>query len=147
MSSFTKKWKLLKVMLINFILSFYNVYIYPKRMSYTFHKHVRYTSIPIKRNMYIKINIYIYMNLDNACKYNILWSVLNTIWRVYFQLCSQLEGFILLCVFLCVILSYLCTFVLITLTYPKAFSKFPCVNFPQSQFISCRKLLSAFVDL
>lgn len=108
-------------------------------MSHTFHKHIRYTYIPIKRNMCIKTKIC--KNLDHTCKYNFLWSALQTLWNVYFLLCRSWRDFILLCVFPYVILSNLYSFVPVILTYPKAFLIFSFVNFPESQFVSYGKLL------
>lgn len=126
-------------MLIKFILSFYSAYIYQKRMSHTFHKHIRYTYIPIKRNMHIKTKIC--KNLDSACKYNFLWSALKTLWNVYFCLYSKLRGLhSFVCLSLCNTFKFV-FFVPVILTYPKAFPIFPCVNFPESQFVSYGKLI------
>lgn len=58
-----------------------------------------------------------------------------------FSCVASWRDFILLCVFLYVILSNLYSFVPVILTYPEAFLIFPCVNSPQSQFVSYGKLM------
>lgn len=58
-----------------------------------------------------------------------------------FSCVASWRDFILFCVFPYVILSNLYSFVPVILTYPKAFLIFPCVNFPESQFVSYGKLL------